>query len=42
MESQCLSGLLEALQSPVLSDETLLHVTLYLHQLMISGQKQNQ
>lgn len=39
MESQCLSGLLEALQSPALSDETLLHVTSYLHQLMTSGQK---
>uniref|UniRef100_A0A674NH76 Vacuolar protein 8 n=1 Tax=Takifugu rubripes TaxID=31033 RepID=A0A674NH76_TAKRU len=38
LESQCLSGLLEALQSPAQSDETLLHVTSYLNQLMTSGQ----
>ncbi|XP_056914611.1 ankyrin and armadillo repeat-containing protein isoform X2 [Takifugu flavidus] len=36
LESQCLSGLLEALQSPAQSDETLLHVTSYLNQLMTS------
>ncbi|XP_044230260.1 vacuolar protein 8-like [Thunnus albacares] len=34
MESQCLSGLLRALVSPALSDETLLHVTSCLHHLM--------
>ncbi|XP_040056199.2 uncharacterized protein LOC120833278 [Gasterosteus aculeatus] len=34
MESQCLSGLLRALLSPSLSDETLLHVTSCLHHLM--------
>ncbi|XP_072221776.1 uncharacterized protein [Leuresthes tenuis] len=34
MESLCLSGLLQALLSPSLSDETLLHVTSCLHHLM--------
>ncbi|KAM7403457.1 hypothetical protein PAMA_004084 [Pampus argenteus] len=34
MESLCLSGLLQALVSPVLSDETLVHVTSCLHHLM--------
>ncbi|XP_045918132.1 vacuolar protein 8-like isoform X2 [Micropterus dolomieu] len=34
MESLCLSGLLSALQSSTLSDETLLHVTTHLHHLM--------
>ncbi|KAL6105307.1 uncharacterized protein ACO6RY_06867 [Pungitius sinensis] len=34
MESQCLSGLLGALLSPSLSEETLLHVTSCLHHLM--------
>ncbi|XP_051251872.1 uncharacterized protein LOC127361353 [Dicentrarchus labrax] len=34
MESPCLSELLWALLSPALSDETMLHVTLHLHQLM--------
>ncbi|KAM7376199.1 hypothetical protein PAMP_005942 [Pampus punctatissimus] len=34
MESLCLSGLLQALVSPVLSDETLLHVTSCLNHLM--------
>ncbi|XP_044022866.1 vacuolar protein 8-like isoform X2 [Siniperca chuatsi] len=34
MESLCLSGLLWALLSPTLSDETLLHVTSHLHHLM--------
>ncbi|KAM4723432.1 LOW QUALITY PROTEIN: uncharacterized protein FYW61_014188 [Anableps anableps] len=33
-ESLCLSGLLQVLLSPSLSDETLLHVTLCLHHLM--------
>ncbi|KAM9341520.1 uncharacterized protein ABDE67_015170 [Symphorus nematophorus] len=34
MESLCVSGLLRALLSPALSDETLLHVTSCLHHLM--------
>ncbi|XP_070776613.1 uncharacterized protein [Enoplosus armatus] len=34
MESLCLSGLLRALLSPTLSDETLLHVMSHLHHLM--------
>ncbi|XP_070698356.1 uncharacterized protein [Pempheris klunzingeri] len=34
MESLCLSGLLGALLSPALSDETLQHVTSHLHHLM--------
>lgn len=38
MESLCLSGLLRALVSPTLLDETLLHVTSCLHHLITWGE----
>ncbi|XP_037603222.1 ankyrin and armadillo repeat-containing protein [Sebastes umbrosus] len=41
MESQCLSGLLGVLLSPSLSDETLLHVTSCLHNLMTWDPRQS-